>query len=73
MPADTAQSVQAAPAQVPAEPRPATALPPVAQPGAGTEIVVSGELKAPPGDPLARAHAMNEGAGRGDDDLLPSF
>ena len=23
--------------------------------------------------PLARAHAMNEGAGRGDDDLLPSF
>jgi type IV secretion system protein VirD4 len=23
--------------------------------------------------PVARAHAMNEGAGRGDDDLLPSF
>ncbi len=59
MPADTAQSVQAAPAQVPAEPRPAKALPPVAQPGAGNEIVVSGELKAPPGDPLARANAIS--------------
>jgi phospholipid-binding lipoprotein MlaA len=34
-------------------------LPPVTQPGAGNEIVVSGELKAPPGDPLARANAIS--------------
>ncbi|MBU4435292.1 MAG: type IV secretory system conjugative DNA transfer family protein, partial [Alphaproteobacteria bacterium] len=29
--------------------------------------------RARAGQPIARAHAMNEGAGRGDDDLLPSF
>jgi type IV secretion system protein VirD4 len=29
--------------------------------------------RAQASQPIARAHAMNEGAGRGDDDLLPSF
>jgi type IV secretion system protein VirD4 len=29
--------------------------------------------RAQTNQPIARAHAMNEGAGRGDDDLLPSF
>ncbi len=29
--------------------------------------------RAQAGQPIARAHAMNEGAGRGDDDLLPAF
>ena len=30
-------------------------------------------VRAQTSQPIARAHAMNEGAGRGDDDLLPSF
>lgn len=64
LPADTAQPMQAAPVPAPAEPRPATAPPPAAQApraqsGTENEIVVSGELKAPPGDPLARANAMS--------------
>ncbi|KQY28278.1 conjugal transfer protein TraG [Caulobacter sp. Root487D2Y] len=38
-----------------------------------SDAVADRQAMARAGQPIARAHAMNEGAGRDDDDLLPAF